>query len=103
LAIWRVVLIIACSDVANLLLARAVARRAQTALRLAIGATRRLIIVEALTESVLLAVAGGLAGLVVAMGAARLLVALAFRGSEFVPIATTPSLAVLAFAAGLSL
>jgi predicted permease len=103
LAICGLLLVIACANVANLLLARAVARRAQTAVRLAIGATRRQIVAEALTESVLLAIAGGLAGLPVAMGAARLLVALAFRNSQFVPIATTSSLAVLAFAAGLSL
>jgi ABC-type antimicrobial peptide transport system permease subunit len=49
------------------------ARRGQTAVRLAIGATRRQIIMQALTESVLLAIAGGIAGLVVATGAARLL------------------------------
>jgi predicted permease len=52
---------------------------------------------------VLLAIAGGLAGLLVAVGAARLLVVLAFRNSHFVPIATTPSLVVLVFAVGLSL
>src|SRR5262245_34189986 len=98
LAICGLVLVIACANVANLLLARAVARRSQTAVRLAIGATRRQIITEALAESVLLAVTGGLVGLVVAMGAAQLLIALAFRGSPFVPITATPSLAVLAFA-----
>src|SRR5437867_2861557 len=103
LAICGLVLVIACANVANLLLARVVARRAQTAVRLAIGATRRQIVAEALTESVLLAIAGGLAGLPVAFAAARLLVALAFRSARFVPIATTPSLAVLAFAVGLAL
>src|SRR5262249_33014188 len=102
LAICGLVLVIACANVANLLLARAVARRAQTAVRLAIGATRRQIVAESLTESVLLAV-GGLAGLPVAVGGAHLLVRLAFRNSPFVPIATTPSIGVLAFAAGLSL
>jgi predicted permease len=103
LAICGLVLVIACANVANLLLARSVARRAQTAVRLAIGATRRQIVGEALAESVLLAVAGGLAGLLVAIAAARLLVALAFRDSQFVPIATTPSLVVLAAALALSL
>src|SRR6058998_2335280 len=85
LAICGLVLVIACANVANLLLARVVARRAQTAVRLAIGATRRQIVAEALTESVLLAIAGGLAGLPVAFAAARLLVTLAFRSARFVP------------------
>jgi predicted permease len=102
-ALCSLVLVMACANVANLLLGRAVARRTQTAVRLAIGATRGQIITESLTESVLLAIAGGLAGLLVAIGAARLLIALAFRSAHFVPITTTPSLVVLAFAIGLAL
>jgi predicted permease len=102
LAVCTLVLLIACANVANLMLARAAARRAQTALRLAIGATRRQIVTHALVESVLLSVAGGVAGLLVAMAAARLLITLAFRDAQFLPITTTPSPMVLAFAIGVA-
>jgi len=103
LAVCGLVLLIACANVANLLLARAVARRGQTAIRLAIGATRNQIITQALTESILLAIGGSIAGLLVAMAAARLLLNLAFQGSHFLPIQTTPSLLVLAFSFALAL
>ncbi|PYR30026.1 MAG: ABC transporter substrate-binding protein, partial [Acidobacteria bacterium] len=103
LAVCGLVLLIACANVANLLLARSVARRAQTALRLAIGATRAQVILQALVESVLLSLVGGLAGLIVAVGAARLLLALAFRSSSLVPVSTRPSLLVLGFAFGLAI
>jgi predicted permease len=103
LAVCGLVLLIACANVANLLLVRAVARRGQTALRMAIGATPRQVITQALTESILLAVAGGIAGLIVAVIAARLLLTLAFRSANFLPISAMPSLAVLAFAFGLAL
>ncbi len=98
LAVCGLVLLIACANVANLMLARGVARRTQTALRLAIGAPRREIVAQALVESVLLAIAGGLAGLLVAMAAVKLLLGLAFHSAHFLPIATTPSLLVLGFA-----
>ena len=103
LSVCGLVLLIACANVANLQLARAVSRRTQTAVRLALGATRGQIIREALTESVLLAVGGGVAGLIVAMAAADLLLALAFHSSHFLPIDSSPSAVVLVFALGLSL
>jgi len=77
-------------------------RREQTSLRLALGATRQRIVSQSLTESVLLSLAGGLAGLVVADGAGRLLLVLAFHDSQSLALATAPSLPVLAFALGLS-
>jgi predicted permease len=103
LGVCGLVLLIACANVANLLLARAVARRGQTAIRLAMGASRRQIVTEALVESILLATAGAVAGLIVAVGAARLLLALAFSGAAILPIDVSPSPIVLAFATGLAL
>jgi predicted permease len=103
LAVCGMVLLIACANVANLLLARGVARRGQTAVRLALGATPRQIVGQALTESILLAIGGAIAGLLVATGAARLLLALAFHSAHFLPISATPSIAVLAFAFALAL
>jgi predicted permease len=103
LTVCGLVLLVACANVANLLLARTVARRGQTALRMAIGATRRQVITQALTESILLAIAGGVLGLVFAVVAARLLLALAFRSANFLPVSAMPSLVVLAFAFALAL
>lgn len=103
LAVCALVLLIACANVANLLLARGVARRGQTAVRLAMGASRRQIVTEALVESVVLAIGGAIVGLVVAMGAARLLLSLAFAAATMLPVETMPSPMVLAFATGLAL
>ncbi len=103
LSVCGLVLLIACANVANLLLVRGMARRSQTSLRLAIGASRAQLIRQSLIESVLLSIAGGFAGLIVANAAERLILALAFHGAHFLPIDTSPSLPVLAFAFALSL
>jgi predicted permease len=91
-------LLIACANVANLLLARRSAKRSQTAMQLALGAPRRRLIQQMLTESVLLALAGGLAGLYVAYAGTHTILLLAFRGAHYVPIETEPSLPALGFA-----
>ena len=67
------VLLIACANLANLMLARSVTQRQQTAVCTALGASRSRLVQRALVECVLLAMFGGLAGMVVAWGGARLI------------------------------
>ncbi|MBS1803730.1 MAG: ABC transporter permease [Acidobacteria bacterium] len=97
------VLLIACANLANLLLVRGMARKAEMNVRTALGARRGRIVRQLLTESVLLASAGGVAGLAVAYAGTRMLLAMAFPGADSVPINASPSLTVLGFAFGLSL
>ena len=97
IAASALVLLIACANLANLLLARGMARRQQTAVQLALGATRRRVVRALLTESILLACIGGAAGLAMAYSGSRAILLVAFRGATYVPINTSPSLPILAF------
>jgi predicted permease len=103
LTISGFVLLVACANVANLLLARGTKRKAEISMRMALGAARPRLIRQMLTESVLLSCLGGLAGLAFAYAGTRSIVALAFPDSPHSAINVTPSLAVLGFAFVLSL
>ena len=96
------VLLIACANLANLMLAHAATQRQQTAVRAALGASRNRLVRRALVQCILLAVLGGFAGVFVAWGGARLILLLAFQQNP-ISIDPSPSLVVMGFAFAVSL
>jgi predicted permease len=97
MAVVGLVLLIACSNVANLLIARATARQKEIAVRLALGASRRRLICQLLEESVLLSAAGGLAGLGLAVWMDRTLIGFLPPGVTPLTVSSVPDRRVLAF------
>ena len=92
-----IVLLIACANVANLLLARCTALRADVAVRMALGASRSRVIRQIFTESLLLSLIGGAAGLAIAYAGSHMMLTLAFPGAKNMPVQAAPSSGVLAF------
>jgi predicted permease len=103
MAMVGLVMLIACANVANLLLARAAARQKEIAVRLALGAGRARVIRQLLVESITLALAGGMAGLAIAYWSGRVLLRFLPDSGGNQALSTTPDMRVLLFTLGLSL
>src|ERR1700678_3739556 len=101
--IAALVLLVACANIANLLLVRGMGRRAELSVRAALGAQRSRIVRQLLTQSVLLAGTGCLLGLAVSYLGAHALLALAFPNQQNMPVSSSPSPMVIGFAFTLSL
>jgi len=103
MTVVALVLVIACANVANLLLARATARQKEMGVRLALGATRGRIVRQFLTESLMLAVAGGAVGAMVAFGGVRLLMRMVEGEPGSLVLDVRPDLRVLGLTTGMCL
>jgi predicted permease len=103
MAVVAVVLLIACANLANFLLARSTTRQREIATRLALGSTRGRIVRQSLMETLLLSIAGSLLGMGIAFGATRALVAFVKQGNGYIAMSAAPNLPVTLFTLGVSL
>jgi predicted permease len=97
------VLLIACANLANFLLARAATRKREIATRLALGSSRARIVRQSLLETLLLSLTGGVLGLGIAFAATRILIGFVSQGNAYIAMDPTPDTTVMLFTLGLSL
>src|SRR6201999_3071707 len=102
MAVVVLVLLIACANLANFLLAQGAARQREIATRLALGSSRLRIARQSLIETLLLSVGGGLLGLMIAFAATRVLIAFVSQGSAWIAVSPAPNPRVLLFTLGVS-
>ncbi len=103
MGVVALVLLIACANLANFLLARAATRRREIATRLALGSSRARIVRQSLIETMLLSLTGGVLGLGIAFAATRVLIRFVSQGDDYIAMDSTPDATVMLFTLGLSL